>query len=104
MERPDIASGPTAAAPAAAANAVEFDKVHFAFDDHVVLRDISFSIPKGSMRVLMGASGTGKSIILKLILGLMRPDSGRILVNGQRIDDMPERDLLTLRADIGMLF
>lgn len=84
--------------------AVVFDRVSFAFDEHVVLRDISFTIPKGSMRILLGASGVGKSVVLKLILGLLRPDSGRILVNGQRIDDMSEHDLLQVRADVGMLF
>jgi len=83
---------------------VVFDRVCFAFDEHVVLRNISFRIPKGSMRILLGASGSGKSIILKLILGLLRPDSGTILVKGQRVDDMKERDLLPVRADIGMLF
>ncbi len=88
----------------AATPAVVFDNVWFAFDDHVVLRGITFCIPKGSMRILLGASGTGKSILLKLILGLLRPDSGSILVNGQRIDTMRERDLLRVRADIGMLF
>jgi phospholipid/cholesterol/gamma-HCH transport system ATP-binding protein len=46
------------------------------------------------MTILLGASGTGKSIVLKLILGLLRPDAGRILVNGQRVDRMAERDLL----------
>ncbi len=84
--------------------AVVFDKVSFAFDEHVVLRDISFSIQKGSMKILLGASGAGKSVVLKLILGLLRPDSGTILVNGHRIDNMTERDLMGLRADIGMLF
>jgi phospholipid/cholesterol/gamma-HCH transport system ATP-binding protein len=83
---------------------VLFDDVSFAFDDHVVLRNVSFSMPKGSMSILFGASGTGKSVILKLILGLLRPDSGRIVVNGQRVDRMPERDLLKLRVDIGMMF
>ena len=91
---------PEANAPAA----VVFDHVTFAFDDLVVLRDVTFTVPKGSMRILLGASGAGKSVVLKLLLGLFRPDSGRILVNGQRIDDMPERDLLRVRADIGMLF
>jgi phospholipid/cholesterol/gamma-HCH transport system ATP-binding protein len=84
--------------------AVVFDKVSFAFDEHVVLRDVSFSVPAGSMRMLLGASGAGKSILLKLILGLCRPDAGTILVNGQRVDRMPERDLLRLRGDIGMVF
>lgn len=85
-------------------DAVVFDHVSFAFDEHVVLRDVSFRVPHGSMRMLLGASGAGKSIVLKLILGLFRPDSGTILVNGHRIDTMPEHDLLALRADIGMLF
>ena len=84
--------------------AVVFDKVSFAFDDHVVLRDVSFSVPKGSMRILLGASGAGKSVVLKLALGLIQPDSGTILVNGQRVDRLPEHDLLRVRADIGMLF
>jgi ABC-type transporter Mla maintaining outer membrane lipid asymmetry ATPase subunit MlaF len=60
--------------------AVVFDKVSFAFDDHVVLKEISFSVPKASMAILLGASGAGKSIVLKLILGLLRPDSGTIVV------------------------
>jgi phospholipid/cholesterol/gamma-HCH transport system ATP-binding protein len=84
--------------------AVVFDAVSFAFDDHVVLRDLSFSLPKGRMKILLGASGSGKSVILKLTLGLLRPDSGAIHVDGQRIDTMRERDLLRMRADIGMLF
>ncbi|NOT25513.1 MAG: ATP-binding cassette domain-containing protein [Acidobacteria bacterium] len=84
--------------------AVVFEKVSFAFDDHVVLRDVSFTLPVGGMNILFGASGAGKSIILKLILGLFRPDSGTILVNGHRVDTMPERDLLALRGDIGMVF
>ena len=87
-----------------ASPAVAFEGVSFAFDDHVVLRDISFVIPAGSMRIMLGASGAGKSIVLKLTLGLLRPDAGRIYVHGSRIDDMRERDLLALRANIGMLF
>ena len=76
----------------------------FAFDDHVVLRDVSFSVPKGSMKILLGPSGAGKSVVLKLILGLLRPDSGTILVNGRHIENMTERDLMGVRADIGMMF
>jgi phospholipid/cholesterol/gamma-HCH transport system ATP-binding protein len=84
--------------------AVAFEHVSFAFDETIVLRDISFAVPKGSMTILLGPSGAGKSVILKLILGLLRPDAGRIFVNGERIDTMPERDLIRVRADIGMLF
>jgi phospholipid/cholesterol/gamma-HCH transport system ATP-binding protein len=84
--------------------AVVFEHVMFAFDDHVVLRDLSFSLPKGRMKILLGASGSGKSVILKLILGLLRPDDGSILVNGHQVDTMSEPELLKIRADIGMLF
>jgi phospholipid/cholesterol/gamma-HCH transport system ATP-binding protein len=97
--------GSTARTPQSGkAPAVVFDHVSFAFDDNEVLRDISFTVPTGAMRVLLGASGAGKSIVLKLILGLLRPDSGKILVNGQSVNDMTERALLEMRADIGMLF
>ena len=85
-------------------DAIVFDRVSLAFDDHVVLRDCSFTVPKGDMRILFGASGAGKSVILKLALGLLRPDTGTIMVNGQRVDQMAERELLKMRADIGMVF
>jgi phospholipid/cholesterol/gamma-HCH transport system ATP-binding protein len=88
----------------ALAPAVAVDHVSFAFDDHVVLRDVSFTVPKGGMTVLLGASGSGKSVLLKLVLGLLRPDSGTILVNGHRVDRLTERELLGVRGDIGMLF
>jgi len=97
-----VSPPPSTDAPAPASIVVEH--VSFAFDDHEVLRDISFSMPKGSMRFLLGASGSGKSVLLKLILGLLRPDSGTICVNGQRIDQLPEPDLLRIRSDIGMVF
>src|ERR1051325_10694931 len=83
--------------------AVAVEHVSFA-DDNIVLRDVSFSVPKGSMAMMLGASGAGKSVLLKLILGLLRPDSGEIYLNGQRIDTMPEEQLLHLRNDVGMCF
>jgi phospholipid/cholesterol/gamma-HCH transport system ATP-binding protein len=85
-------------------DAIVFDRVSLAFDDHVVLTDCSFTVPKGDMRILFGASGAGKSLILKLALGLLRPDEGTILVNGMRVDEMSEFDLLKMRSDIGMVF
>jgi phospholipid/cholesterol/gamma-HCH transport system ATP-binding protein len=90
--------------PSPAPLAVEFRNVSLAFDNNVVLRDLSFKVPKGSMRVVLGASGAGKSVVLKLILGLLRPDSGEIYVNGQRVDNVREDDLLKMRVDIGMVF
>jgi phospholipid/cholesterol/gamma-HCH transport system ATP-binding protein len=83
---------------------VEFERVSLAFDDNVVLRDISFSVGAGRMKILLGASGSGKSVVLKLILGLLRPDSGKIWVRGERIDTMSEQQMLLARGDIGMLF
>jgi phospholipid/cholesterol/gamma-HCH transport system ATP-binding protein len=87
-----------------AAPAVVLDRVSFAFDEHVVLREVSFVVPTGGTTILLGPSGAGKSVILKLILGLIRPDAGRIFVNGERIDGMAERELMRVRAAIGMLF
>ena len=83
---------------------VVFDKVSMAFDDKVVLRDISFTMITGHTKVFLGASGSGKSTILKLILGLWRPDSGVIWVNGERIDPMREEELMKVRVDLGMVF
>jgi len=85
-------------------NAVEFHDVCLAFDDHVVLDGLSFAVPAGTMRILLGASGAGKSLVLKLILGLLKPDSGTIVVNGHRITEMSEAELLAIRADVGMVF
>ena len=85
-------------------NAIVFEHVSLAFDDHVVLRECSFIVPRGDMHILFGASGAGKSVILKLALGLLKPDDGAITVNGLRVDQMPEQELLKMRADIGMVF
>ena len=89
---------------AADLDAVVFEHVSLAFDDKVVLRDITFSVPAGHMIILIGASGVGKSVVLKLILGLLKPDSGVIRVHGERIDTMTEAQMIEVRDDIGMLF
>ena len=80
------------------------DKVSLAFDDNVVLKEVSFTLFRGHTKVILGASGSGKSTILKLILGLLKPDAGAIFVNGDRIDTMNELELMRTRADIGMVF
>lgn len=84
--------------------AVEFENVTFGFDDRVILRDVSFAIPKGMMTIILGESGVGKSVTLKLILGLLKPDEGIIRVNGERVDNMSEQELIRVRGDIGMVF
>jgi len=81
-----------------------FDKVSLSFDEQVILREISFTLIAGHTKVFLGASGAGKSTILKLILGLLRPDSGVIWVNGERVDGMRESELMRVRADLGMVF
>ena len=83
---------------------IVLDKVSLAFDDKVVLREVSFTLMPGHTKVILGASGSGKSTILKLILGLWKPDGGQIWVNGQRTDNMTESQLMAVRSDIGMVF
>jgi phospholipid/cholesterol/gamma-HCH transport system ATP-binding protein len=83
---------------------VVFEDVRLAFDEHVVLDGISFTLYPGFTKIFIGASGSGKSTVLKLILGLLAPDSGRIRVHGQRIDAMREQELLAIRDQTGMVF
>ena len=83
---------------------IVFDHVSLAFDDKEILRDVSFTLKTGHTKIFLGASGAGKSTILRLILGLLKPDAGRIFVNGERVDDMKEDNLMKVRADLGMVF
>ena len=83
---------------------VVFDQVDLAFDEKVILRQVSFTLQTGHTKIFLGASGAGKSTILRLALGLLRPDAGRIFVNGEQIDRMKEDDLMRVRADLGMVF
>ncbi len=100
---PQELKGP-AVAPPGAEPVVVFEDVRLAFDDHVVLDGISFTLYPGFTKIFLGASGSGKSTVLKLILGLLAPDSGRIWVHGQQIDRMSEDQLFKVRDDIGMVF
>lgn len=83
---------------------IVFDKVCLAFDEKEILRDVSFTLQTGHTKIFLGASGAGKSTILRLILGLLTPDSGLIFVNGARVDNMSEDHLMAVRADLGMVF
>ena len=89
---------------ATGAPVVVFDGVHLAFDEKVILRDVSFTLIKGHTKIFLGASGAGKSTILKLILGLLKPDAGVVWVNGERVDQMNESGMMSVRADLGMVF
>jgi phospholipid/cholesterol/gamma-HCH transport system ATP-binding protein len=83
---------------------VMFDHVQLAFDEKVVLRDVSFTVIKGHTKIILGASGSGKSTALKIIVGLLKADAGVVWVNGQRVDQLSELELMPVRADLGMIF
>jgi len=85
-------------------SAIVFEDVHLAFEENHVLRGVSFRLPFGETKALFGVAGSGKSTILKLSLGLMKPDSGRITVLGNEITQMPEQDLFPMRGRLGMVF
>jgi len=86
------------------APAIRFEHVSIGFDGKPVLDDISFDLPRGDTRILLGPAGVGKSVLLKLANGLIKPDSGRIIVFGFEISAMREQDLYPLRDSIGTVF
>jgi phospholipid/cholesterol/gamma-HCH transport system ATP-binding protein len=73
--------------------AIEFQNVSMAYGDRKILDDVSFAVNPGETKIVMGGSGTGKSTILKLVLGLIKPQSGRILIDGEDVTNMDEREL-----------
>lgn len=83
---------------------VVFDRVRLAFDDKVILEEVSFTLKTGHTKIFLGASGAGKSTILRLILGLLKPDAGHIFVNGEQVDRMSEDQMMAVRNDLGMVF
>lgn len=83
---------------------IELREVHKSFGDLNVLKGISLAVEHGTSAVVMGGSGTGKSVLLKHIVRLLRPDQGEVWVKGQRVDEMDEEDLDELRLSMGYLF
>ena len=90
--------------------AVAFENVSKAFGSHVVLNDVSLMVPKSSIMVMLGPSGTGKSVLLRCLVGLIKPDAGRIIVFGEELTALDENrsadrnQLFALRRRFGMLF
>src|SRR5215212_983675 len=84
--------------------AIEFRNVHFSFEDKKVLDDISFAVQKGEIKIILSGSGGGKSTILKLILGLLKPDAGQIFVGGEEMTNYDETEMQRVRDKIGMVF
>jgi phospholipid/cholesterol/gamma-HCH transport system ATP-binding protein len=84
--------------------AIEFRNVTLAFDENVILNDLSFTVQKGETKIILGGSGGGKSTTIKLILGLLKPDAGRIFVDGEDITEYTEAEMMSVRKKIGMIF
>jgi len=84
--------------------AIEFHDVSLAFDDQVVLDNVNLTIRRGETKIVLGGSGTGKSTIINLVLGLLKPDAGRIVIDGEDVTDYTEPDMMHVRKKIGMVF
>lgn len=84
--------------------AIEFRDVYLAFDDRKVLEGLSFKVMKGETKIILGGSGCGKSTTIKLVLGLLKPDSGQVLVDGVDITNFTEVEMMVVRKKIGMVF
>jgi phospholipid/cholesterol/gamma-HCH transport system ATP-binding protein len=84
--------------------AIEFRNVTMIFDGRKVLNDLSFKVMKGETKIILGGSGCGKSTTIKLVLGLLKPDSGQILVDGEDVTEYAETDMMKVRKKIGMIF
>jgi phospholipid/cholesterol/gamma-HCH transport system ATP-binding protein len=84
--------------------AIEFQDVCLAFDEKLILDHIDLSVRRGECKLILGRSGGGKSTIIRLILGLLKPDSGRILIDGEDVTDYSEIEMMPVRQKIGMVF
>lgn len=102
-DSPNPVPAPSAQSPAASP-VVDVQNVSIAFDGPQVLQDITFSVAPGETRILLGPAGVGKSVLLKVVNGLVRPDEGKVLLFGEDILSMREDQLFGLRARTGMVF
>jgi len=84
--------------------AIEFRDVHLSFDDKKILNGVSFTVRRGETKIILGRSGGGKSTTIRLVLGLLKPDSGQILIDGEDITNYTEEEMMRVRQKIGMIF
>jgi len=101
---PEVATQVTADSAAPGKVAIEFENVSIAFEERQILDGISFQLMHGETKAIFGVAGSGKSTILKLALGLLKPDSGRIVVLGEEVTSMTEDQLFELRRRVGIVF
>ncbi len=87
-----------------AGSLLRFENVGVRFEDVEALHDVSFEMCAGETRVVLGAAGSGKTVLLKTALGLIKPDAGRVFLFGQDITDVEERELFDVRSRVGVLF
>ena len=115
LEKPEITVNETEVAPTANIEeavdepdrilpAIEFRDVHLSFDDKKVLNGVSFTVRRGETKIILGRSGGGKSTTIRLVLGLLKPDSGQILLDGEDITNFTEVEMMRVRQKIGMVF
>ncbi len=115
LEKPEVIDAETELAPTADIKeavdepdrilpAIEFRDVHLSFDDKKILNGVSFTVRRGETKIILGRSGGGKSTTIRLILGLLKPDSGQILVDGEDITHYTEQEMMRVRQKMGMVF
>ncbi len=101
VEPPELASGLRSGRELPV---IEFRDVELAFDDQIILDKVSFCVRRGETKIVLGGSGSGKSTVINLILGLIKPDAGEILIEGEDISGCDDMDLMRVRKNIGMVF
>ena len=84
--------------------AIEFRDVELAFDDQVILDKVNFTVRRGETKIVLGGSGSGKSTIINMVLGLLKPDAGAILIDGEDVTDYDDQEMMRIRKNIGMVF
>lgn len=103
-EEPPLTGGPSERYIEQPIPVIEFRDVELAFDDQIILDKVSFTVRRGETKIVLGGSGTGKSTIINLILGLLKPDAGQVLIEGEDITGFDDVELMRIRENIGMIF
>jgi phospholipid/cholesterol/gamma-HCH transport system ATP-binding protein len=104
VEGPGDGTGRNDGAGEESGAAISVRGVTKSFGSHTVLEDITFDVPRGAITAILGPSGTGKSVLLKVIIGLLRPDDGEVLIDGEAIGRLRQKDLFRVRRKFGVLF
>jgi phospholipid/cholesterol/gamma-HCH transport system ATP-binding protein len=107
LRQPEVSDGPPSIAPPGPPRLgpiIQFDRVSISFNDRPVIEDVSFSVNRGQTLCILGRSGVGKSVSLRLIMGFLKPDSGSIHVEGQEITQLGEEGMRAIRKRVTMVF